>query len=128
MAMAGRLAGLMRSDRPCATSDPITPELPTGPKRSEPAICLVLFINGTIGFLTELRAARSMEALRMMGKLTTRVRREGGAMLTPAEDLVPCDIVLSEGGDVVTADLRLVEASNLSADEAARSLLSHPPN
>lgn len=37
----------------------------------------------------------------------------------PAEDLVPGDVVLLEGGDIFTADLRLVEASNLAADESA---------
>ena len=83
------------------------------------AIGLVLLIIGTIGFVTELRAARSMEALRLLGNLTTRVRRDGRATLVPAEELVPGDVVVLEGGNIVTADLRLVEASNLSADESA---------
>ena len=83
------------------------------------AIGLVLLINGAIGFVTELRAARSMEALRKLGNLTTRVRRDGRTSMLPAEQLVPGDIVILEGGDIVTADLRLVETSNLSADESA---------
>lgn len=82
------------------------------------AVLVVLAINGCLGFFTELRAVRSMEALRAMGSLTTRVRRDGRSMLLPAEDLVPGDIVLLEGGDVVTADLRLLEVSNLEADES----------
>jgi Ca2+-transporting ATPase len=82
------------------------------------AVVLVLLINAVIGFTTELRAARSMEALRRLGSLTTRLRRDGRAVLVPADALVPGDVVLLEGGDVVTADLRLVEASNLSADES----------
>ncbi|TFG51150.1 MAG: cation-transporting P-type ATPase, partial [Gemmatimonadales bacterium] len=47
------------------------------------------------------------------------VRRDGAAQQIPAEFLVPGDVVLIEGGDVVTADLRLLEASKLQADESA---------
>src|SRR4029077_17018645 len=49
---------------------------------------------------------------------SARVCREGRTRLIPAERLVPGDIVLLEAGDVVTADLRLVEASNLEVDES----------
>ena len=83
------------------------------------AVGLVLLINGLIGFVTEWRAARSMEALRTLGNLATRIKRDGHAVMLPAIQIVPGDIVLLEGGDVVTADIRLVEASNLSADESA---------
>lgn len=83
------------------------------------AVVLVLLINGLIGFVTEWRAARSMEALRTLGSLATRLRRGGRAVMLPANQIVPGDIVLLEGGDVVTSDIRLVAASNLSADESA---------
>ncbi|HXV78375.1 MAG TPA: cation-transporting P-type ATPase [Candidatus Binatia bacterium] len=83
------------------------------------AISAVIFINGAIGFVTELRAVRSMEALRRMGQVQAKVRRAGRAREIPAAELVPGDIVLLEGGDVVSADLRLLEASNLQADESA---------
>ena len=38
--------------------------------------------------------------------------------LIAAEQMVPGDIVLLEAGDAISADLRLVEASNLAADES----------
>ena len=83
------------------------------------AIAVVLFINAAIGFVTELRAVRSMEALQELGTVDAKVRREGRVQVLPAEELVPGDVVVVEGGDVVTADLRLIEASKLQADESA---------
>jgi Ca2+-transporting ATPase len=43
-----------------------------------------------------------------------------------ARDLVPSDIVILEAGDVVTADLRLTEASNLQSDESVLTGESTP--
>ena len=82
------------------------------------AIVVVLAINALIGFVTELKAARSIESLRALGGRNARVRRDGRVRLIPAEELVPGDIVLLDAGDTVSADLRLVEASQLSADES----------
>ncbi|MEB8386672.1 cation-transporting P-type ATPase [Rhodobacteraceae bacterium KMM 6894] len=82
------------------------------------AIIVVLAINAAIGFFTELRAARSMEALARMSEFSTRVRRGGQVINVDAHELVPGDIVLLEAGDMVTADLRLVQASNLQCDES----------
>jgi Ca2+-transporting ATPase len=83
------------------------------------AILAVVFINAGIGFLTEWRAVRSMEALDELGRVETVVVRDGDARRIRAEELVPGDIVLREGGDVVTADMRLVESASIEADESA---------
>ena len=83
------------------------------------AIAVVLALNALIGFVTELRAARSIEALRALGTQSIRVRRYGHIRSIPAEKLVPGDIVLLEAGDSISADVRLLEASNLAADESA---------
>jgi len=82
------------------------------------AIAVVLAINALIGFVTEIRAVRSMEALRKLGGQSARVRRDGRVRMLQANELVPGDIVLLEGGDMVAADMRLVEASNLASDES----------
>ncbi|HEY9040152.1 MAG TPA: cation-transporting P-type ATPase [Roseovarius sp.] len=82
------------------------------------AIVVVLAINAVIGFVTELRAARSMEALMNIATVTARVRRGGKAVRIDAHDLVPGDIVLLDAGDMVTADMRLAAASNLQSDES----------
>ena len=83
------------------------------------AVVVVIVINTAIGFGTELRAVRSMEALRELGHVDARVRRDGDTQIVSAESLVPGDIVVLEGGDVVTADVRLLEASKLQVDESA---------
>jgi len=83
------------------------------------AVGVVILITTAIGFVTEWRAVRSMEALRELGHVEARVRRDGQTQVVPAEDLVPGDIMVIEGGDVVTADVRLIEASKLQADESA---------
>jgi P-type Ca2+ transporter type 2C len=90
------------------------------------AIVVVILLNAAIGFVTELRAVRSMEALRELGSVSARVRREGELREVPAVELVLGDIVSLEGGDVVTADLRLIEASKLQANESALSGESEP--
>lgn len=82
------------------------------------AIFAVIAINSSIGFLTEWRAIRSMEALRRLGSVKTVVMRDGNVQELPAGQLVPGDIVILEGGDIVTADMRLIEAAKLQADES----------
>ena len=82
------------------------------------AIIAVIVINATIGFVTELRAVRSTEALRELGSTETTVRRNGVARRIAAQKLVPGDIVLLEAGDIVTADARVLEASRLTVDES----------
>ena len=90
------------------------------------AILAVIAINAAIGFFTELRAVRSMEALHRLGQASARVRRAGAVREVPAAELVPGDIVVLEAGDVVTADLRLVRGSKLQANESALTGESAP--
>ncbi len=90
------------------------------------AIGVVIALNAAIGFGSELRAVRSMEALRSLGRATAAVRRGGTLKKIPADDLVPGDIVLVEAGDVVVADLRIVTSSKLQADESTLTGESTP--
>ena len=90
------------------------------------AVIAVILINALIGFVIELRAVRSMEALAQMSRVVTRVRRQGKIREIPAEQLVPGDIVQVDGGDVIAADLRLIEASKLQANESNLTGESEP--
>ena len=90
------------------------------------AIFAVILINSTIGFLIEWRAIRSMEALRQFAKVSCVVMRGGIVRRAAAEELVPGDIVLLGAGDMVPADLRIIEAEKLEADESTLTGESMP--
>ncbi|PSN13243.1 ATPase [filamentous cyanobacterium CCT1] len=83
------------------------------------AVVIAIALNALIGFTTELRAVKSMESLQQLSQTQAKVRREGQVQQVGADELVPGDIVVLEGGDIVPADLRLISASNLQADESA---------
>ncbi len=82
------------------------------------AIGVVLLLNTLVGFLTEFRASRSIEALRALGRNYARVRRGGHRRILASEELVPGDIVLVEAGDAIAADLRIVESAQIASDES----------
>jgi Ca2+-transporting ATPase len=82
------------------------------------AIIVVIVINSSIGFITELRAVRSMENLRQLVRIDCVVVRDGVIGSVAAAELVPGDIVLFEAGDLVPADIRVIEAAKLEADES----------
>lgn len=83
------------------------------------AVWVVLLLNAIIGFVTELRAVRSVEALRRLGAAHATVRRDGVAQNVAAVELVPGDVLLLEGGDVVAADARLLKQAQLEVDESS---------
>ena len=83
------------------------------------AILIAIFLNTFIGFVTEIQAVRSMEALQKLSLSYAKVRREGKVREIISEELVPGDIVILEGGDLVPADLRIIEASKLQVDESS---------
>jgi P-type Ca2+ transporter type 2C len=83
------------------------------------AISAVLIVNTLIGFFTEWKATRSMEALQKLDRHTIRVRREDKEQEVDTTSLVPGDVVIIESGDLVPGDIRLIEANNLRINESA---------
>ncbi|KAJ1929158.1 hypothetical protein IWQ60_001419 [Tieghemiomyces parasiticus] len=81
-------------------------------------ITFIVALNVTIGFFQEYRAEKTMDALRRMASPTSRVVRDGRLVAIPTEELTVGDILVVELGDVVGADCRLFEVSNLEIDEA----------
>ena len=89
-------------------------------------ILAIVVLNGIVGFVQEYRAEQALDALKRMTSPTARVVRDGQTVLVPAPEVVPGDLVRLDAGDVVTADLRLVEARALRINEAALTGESEP--
>ncbi|MBP7712948.1 MAG: HAD-IC family P-type ATPase [Gammaproteobacteria bacterium] len=83
------------------------------------AITVIVLFAVLLGFIQEYRAERALEALQRMAAPMASALRAGEEVEVPARDLVPGDVVLLASGDRVPADLRLFEAVNLQAEEAA---------
>lgn len=79
----------------------------------------VTVINAVIGYVQEAKAEGAIASLAKAVTTETTVLREGQTLRIPSQDLVPGDIVLLASGDKVPADLRLIRAKNLQADESA---------
>ena len=82
-------------------------------------ILAIIVLNAALGYTQELKAEQSMAALKRMAVPQVRIRRDGRVQEISARDLVPGDIVLLETGNVVPADGRVLESTNMRVMEAA---------
>lgn len=91
----------------------------TGDHLDAMAIGVVLFLNALIGFATEWQAGRALDALRKQVHTLARVRRDGHEKNLEAEELAVGDVVILNAGDLVPADVRILESTNLRTEESA---------
>ena len=82
-------------------------------------ILAILLLNAIIGAIEERRAQSSLEALNKMSSPQSKVLRNGQIEEISSIDIVPGDIVVLDTGDIIPADMRLIEAVNLKVQEAA---------
>jgi Ca2+-transporting ATPase len=88
-------------------------------------VALVLF-NTVIGFVQEYRAERTMEALQRLVKPMAQVYRDGRLTEIPSVGLVSGDVVRLAEGDLVPADVRLIELSGFATNDFALTGESDP--
>lgn len=82
-------------------------------------ILAILIVNAIIGVWQERKAQSSLEALNRMSAPHSKVLRDGSVTEIVSTEIVPGDIVVLDTGDIIPADLRLVEAINLKVQESA---------
>ncbi|OLN81008.1 Sodium transport ATPase 5-like protein 2 [Colletotrichum chlorophyti] len=78
----------------------------------------IIVLNIFIGFFQTLQAEKTINSLKNLGSPTCNVFRGGKTIQVQTAEVVPGDIVDLNTGDSVPADIRLIEAVNLEADEA----------
>ena len=81
-------------------------------------ILAVILLNIVVGFVQDYRAEQTIMSLYALSAPTCKVIRDGQVDNIKAESLVVGDIVSLNVGDIVPADLRLIDGLNLSTDEA----------
>jgi H+-transporting ATPase len=91
-------------------------------------ILVLLVFNAAVGFVQEFQASNAVEALKRQLALKARALRDGEWGEIDAAGLVPGDVVRVRLGDVIPADLKLLDGEYLSVDQAALTGESLPVN
>ncbi len=86
----------------------------------------IIILTIGLGVVQEYRAERAIDALKKVAAPTARVVREGGEKRIPSREIVPGDILVLEAGDIIAADARLFEESDLLVDQSTLSGESVP--
>jgi H+-transporting ATPase len=82
-------------------------------------ILLLLVANAVIGFWEEHTAGNAIEALKAQLAIKARVKRDGKWVNPPARELVPGDVIRMRLGDIVPADVRLLDGDPVEVDQSA---------
>ncbi len=82
-------------------------------------ISFLLALNVGVEYLQESRAGNVLESLKQKLALKARVRRDGQWLTVDSREVVPGDLVNVGVGDIVPADLKLLEGTPLELDESS---------
>ena len=82
-------------------------------------ISILLFANAVVGFWEEHKADNTIAQLKAKLALNARVKRDGKWTSIPARKLVPGDIIRLRIGDIIPADVILLEGDPLQIDQSA---------
>lgn len=96
---------------------------------TEPVIILLIVIlNATIGVFQEMRAEKSLLMLKAMSAPKAKVLREGKILEIDAKEVVLGDVLTFESGDIIAADARLIDGTEVLIDESSITGESQPVN
>ena len=82
-------------------------------------IVILVLISALLEFFSEFRSNKAAEKLKEMVATTATVIRDGEKKKIPIKEVVLRDIVLLSAGDMIPADLRVIEAKDLYLGESS---------
>ncbi len=82
-------------------------------------ILVIVIASALSGFFQDYKAEKSIEALQKMSQPKARVIRDGEEKIINSSKIVPGDIIVLSGGDVIPADAKILESSQAKFDESA---------
>ena len=82
-------------------------------------ILAIVIINAVFGVFQEAKAEDAINALKEMSTPNANVIRDGKDMSVKSTELVTGDVVRLEAGDIVPADIRIIESASLQIEEAS---------
>ena len=82
-------------------------------------ILAIIILNAVLGVYQEGKADQALAALKKMSSPKAKVIRDGAVTMIDSEKIVPGDIVSIDAGDSIAADVRLITASSLKAEESS---------
>jgi Mg2+-importing ATPase len=89
-------------------------------------IVVIMLINAMLGFALEHKSERAVEELRKYLSYDATVVRNGKKTVVDARKIVAGDIVLLAIGDIVSADVRLLDVDDFQANESVLTGESAP--
>ncbi len=112
------LAGKFWAPVPWLLELAVVLELILGDYVQSSVFAILLIFNAVLAFTQEGRAQEAVELLRQRLTVTARVQRDGAWTQVPAGELVVGDLVHVRQGDLVPADLKLVDG-RVELDQSA---------
>lgn len=82
-------------------------------------IFLLLIINGVVGFYQEYKADNAIDLLKEKLAYHAHVLRDGNYSEIPSREVVPGDIIRLHLGDIIPADVKLIDGAYITVDESA---------
>ncbi|BDR57059.1 magnesium-translocating P-type ATPase [Xylocopilactobacillus apis] len=89
-------------------------------------ISIMVLTSGIMTLIQSVKSNNAADKLQSMVKVTTGVYRDGYLQEIPLDDLVVGDIVKLAAGDMIPADLRLLQVRDLFISQAALTGESYP--